>query len=269
MRSRSVLRLKGVGVARSIPPNHSATLGNQVRLKLTVTRWSLLLATLVLPACASHGLVDTGQVAITTPEALPAPAVSDLTAGARPHFVGPFDQITVDVLGLPELSRQLRVDASGHVQVPIAGAIDVTGKTPEQLAAVITDRMRERYVKNPQVTVTVNDTVSQTLTVDGQVRTPGVYPVLGRMTLMKAIASAQGTTDIASTNHVIVFRRVEGKQMAALYDLRAIRMGAFQDPPVYINDVVVVGESEARRLFPQILQAAGLLMTPLVTVLRN
>jgi polysaccharide export outer membrane protein len=211
--------------------------------------------------------MDTGKVVIMTPESLPPPSLSDLTDGVRPHYIGPFDQISVDVLGLPELSRQVRVDANGHVAVPLAGSVDVTSKTPEELASTIEERLRATYVKDPRVTVTVNETVSQTLTVDGEVRSPGIFPVLGRMTLMKAIASAQGTTDVASTNHVVVFRRVSGQQMAALYDLRAIRLGAYQDPQVYTNDVVVVGESSARRLFPQVLQAAGLLMTPIVAIL--
>jgi len=89
------------------------------------------------------------------------------------------------------------------------------------------------------------------------------------MTLMRAIASAQGTSEVANTNHVVVFRQVGGQQMAALYDLRAIRLGAYADPQVYTNDVIVVDESNARRLFPQILQAIGIAMAPLVAVLDN
>jgi len=174
----------------------------------------------------------------------------------------------VDVLGLPELSRQVRVDSNGHIAVPLAGSIDVGGRTPEEIATLVEQRLRQTYVKNPIVSVAVEETVSQTITVDGEVRTPGIYPVLGRMTLMKAVASAQGTSDIAS-NHVVVFRRVEGRQMAALYDLRAIRLGAYQDPQVYTNDVIEVGESNARRLSPQILQAAGLIITPSVAVIDN
>lgn len=231
--------------------------------------WCLPLTLLALPSCASTELVDTGQVAITSAEALPPPTFADLTDGTRPHYVGPFDQISVDVLGLPQFSRQVRVDASGHIAVPLAGSVEVTGRSPEQIAQLVEQRLRNSYVRDPHVTVTVLETVSQTITVDGEVRVPGLYPVIGRMTLMRAIASAQGTTDIARTSHVVVFREVNGQQMAALYDLRAIRLGAYQDPDVYTNDLVVVGESNARRLFPQILQAAGLLMTPVVTVLNN
>jgi polysaccharide export outer membrane protein len=238
-------------------------------VKSTASSLCLLLTVLALPSCTSAGLVDTGEVTIKSADALPPPAVTDLTDGRRPHYVGPFDEISVDVFGLPELSRQVRVDSSGHVALPLAGSIDVTAKSPEELARLIEDRLRGSYVKDPRVSVAIIDVVSQTITVDGQVRAPGIYPVLGRMTLMRAIASAQGTSEIADTNHVVVFRQVDGQQMAALYDLRAIRLGAYVDPPVYTNDVIVVDESNARRLFPQILQAVGIAMTPLVAVLGN
>lgn len=238
-------------------------------MKSTASSLCLLLTALALPSCTSAGLVDTGKVAIASPEALPPPTVSDLTDGRRPHYIGPFDEISVDVLGLPELSRQVRVDSSGHVALPLAGSIDVTARSPEELAIIIEDRLRGSYVKDPKVSVAITETVSQTLTVDGQVRAPGIYPVLGRMTLMRAIASAQGTSEVANTNHVVVFRQVGGQQMAALYDLRAIRLGAYADPQVYTNDVIVVDESNARRLFPQILQAIGIAMAPLVAVLDN
>ena len=89
------------------------------------------------------------------------------------------------------------------------------------------------------------------------------------MTLMRAIARAGGTSDFADATHVVVFRTVEGRPMAALYDLRAIRLAAYQDPDVYPNDVIVVGESQARRIFPQILQASGLLLTPVVALLNR
>lgn len=233
----------------------------------TAAQWCLLATVPILASCSTPGLVNTGQVAIVSPETLPAPTVADLTDGERPHYVGPFDQIAVDVLGLPEISRQVRVDADGNVAIPLAGSISVTGKNPDELARLIEQRLRSGYVRDPRVTVTVIETVSQTMAVEGEVRTPGIFPVIGRMTLLKAISSAQGTTDIADTNHVVVFRRVSGQSMAALYDLRAIRLGAYEDPLIYTNDIVVVGESNARRVFPQILQAAGLILTPVVTVL--
>jgi polysaccharide export outer membrane protein len=232
-------------------------------------RWYVLLVGLSITACASPQLVDTGRVGIVAADTLPPPALEDLSRGARVHLVGPFDRVAVEVFGIPEISRHEQVDANGHIALPLAGQIDVTGKTPEQLGEIITGRLRGAHVREPQVTVSVLETVSQLVTVDGEVRQPGLYPVAGPMTLMRAIARAQGTTEFASTPHVVLFRTVGGRQMAALYDVRAIRLGAYEDPPIYPNDVIVVGESQARRIFPQIISAVGLLVTPLITILAN
>ena len=238
-------------------------------MKSTLAKRALLVLSLTLVGCAGPRMIDTGQVGIVAGDALPAPTLADLTGGHRVHLLGPFDRVSVDVLGLPDISRQVQLDANGGLALPLAGSIDGNGKTPEQLAQIVEERLRAHYVRDPKVTVTVIETVSQVVTVDGEVRAPGMYPVGGSMTLMRAIARASGANEFARTSHVVVFRTVEGRQMAALYDLGAIRLGAYRDPQIYPNDVVVVGESVARRLFPQILQAGGLILTPLLTVLNR
>ncbi|MCR5871114.1 SLBB domain-containing protein [Sphingomonas sp. J344] len=106
------------------------------------------------------------------------------------------------------------------------------------------------------------------VTVDGEVRRPGNYPLVGRATLLRAVARAEGTNEFADAKRVVIFRTVGQQRMAALYDLRAIRIGAYQDPEVYPNDVIVVGESASRRLLPVIVQGASVLLTPLVYLLR-
>lgn len=232
-------------------------------------RWLVLLGGLSVVACSSPRLVDTGRVGIVAASELPPPTLEDLSRGQRVHLVGPFDRLAVEVLGLPELSRQVQVDASGRIALPLAGDINVIGQTPEQLQTAIAQRLRSGYVRDPRVTVSVLETVSQVVTVDGEVRQPGQYPVAGTMTLMRAVARAQGTTEFANDGFVVLFRTVNGRQMAALYDLRAIRLGAYEDPAVMPQDVIHVGESRARRLFPQIISGASLLLSPLITVLGN
>lgn len=232
-------------------------------------RLCALLAGLALASCSGPSMIDTGRVGIVPADELPPPTLEDLSGGLRSHLVGPFDKLAVEVFGLPELSRQIQIDASGHFSMPLAGTLSAAGRTPEELGGLIEERLRQNAVRDPSVTVSVVETVSQIVTVDGEVETPGLYPVVGRMTLMRAIARAQGAGDYARTSHVVVFRTVGGRQMAALYDLRAIRLAAYEDPPIYPNDVVVVGESQARRIFPQLVQASGLLLTPLVTILDN
>jgi polysaccharide biosynthesis/export protein len=124
-------------------------------------------------------------------------------------------------------------------------------------------------MRDPRVSVNVLEMHSQLVTVDGQVTEPGMFPVTGDMTLMRAIARARGTTEFARLQDVVVFRTVGDQHMAALYNLEAIRRGLYPDPAVYPNDLVVVGDSPARRMFRDIIQASGLIVTPIVALLQN
>ena len=120
----------------------------------------------------------------------------------------------------------------------------------------------------PVETVNMTEVVSQTMTVDGQVAKPGLYPVVGRMTLMRAVAAAGGTSEYAKLDDVIIFRTVNGQQLAGLYNLQGIRKGNYDDPEVFANDVIIVVDSAARRLFQDILKTAPLLLSPLVILTR-
>lgn len=230
-------------------------------------------AVAALSACSSTPpLQPGGALAVTVPESgvLPAPDQSDLYAGIRPYQIGPFDRLTIDVFGIPELSgKEVQTDAGGRISFPLAGVIEAAGKTPAEVELAIETRLRDRFVRDPQVTVNLKEAISQTITVDGQVAQPGVYPILGRMTLMRAVATARGTAEFAKQTEVVVFRTVKGQRMAALYDLKSIRSGYYEDPEIYPNDIVMVGDSPGRRLFKDALALIPLLTTPLILVLQN
>ncbi|MBB3475865.1 polysaccharide biosynthesis/export family protein, partial [Sphingomonas sp. BK345] len=187
-------------------------------------------------------MIETGGV-------MPAPVREDLTAGDRPALIGPLDTIGVDVFNVPDLSRELQVDAGGRISMPLVGTVDARGKTASELAAVIEAALRGRYVRNPEVTVNIKSSVSQVVTVDGEVGEPGLYPVTNQMTLMRAIASAKGLSEFARQEDVVILRTVSGRRMAGLYNVAAIRRGVYEDPAIYANDVIVVGDSPQRRLF--------------------
>lgn len=235
-------------------------------------KFSCLLAALgalFVVGCATPPTLQPGShLTVAGGTELPPPTSADLVAPARPYLIGPFDQLSVSVFGLPELSQQVQADASGQISLPLAGTIEASGQTPAQLAERIEEALRGRYIRDPQVTVNLVETVSQVVTVEGQVNQPGLYPVVGRMTLLRAVATARGVTENASLRDVVVFRTVEGRNMAAIYNLDALRRGAYADPELFANDVVVVGDSVARRRFAQILQVAPLLTTPLILLLQ-
>jgi polysaccharide biosynthesis/export protein len=210
------------------------------------------------------------QVQVVESNELPPPDRTDLLGESRPYLIGPFDKLTIDVFGIEELSKkEVQTDASGRISFPLAGVIDAAGRTPNEVEQIIEAKLRGRYVRDPQVTVNLKETVSQVIAVDGEVKQSGLFPVVGKMTLLRAVAIAGGTSEFAKLDDVIVFRTVNGQKMAGLYNLKAIRQGVYNDPEVFANDVVYVGDSPARRRFKDILQVAPLLTTPLVFLLQK
>lgn len=225
-------------------------------------------AGLLLAGCgAKQPLRSTADLTVLdTTRTMPAPARSDLVAPDRLSLIGPLDTITVDVFGIPELTRDVQVDASGRIAMPLVGTIDAGGKTAQELSLSLADALKRAHVRNPDVTVNIRESVSQVVTVDGQVTAPGLYPVTNQMTLMRAIASAKGLSEFGKEDDVVILRTVGGKRLAGLYSLEAIRRGNYADPAIYANDVVVVGDSPSRRLFKDVAAIAPLLAAPLIAI---
>ena len=226
----------------------------------------LLAPIFVLAACAGTPKVGgAANLAVVNATELPLPERSDITASTRPYYVGPFDKLSIDVYGIAELAkREVQVDSEGRLSFPLAGVIDVAGLTPGEIGNLLVQRLRAAHVRDPQVTVNLTEMVSQRLTIEGEVKKPGIYPITGSMTLLRAIAMSEGTTEFSKLNDVVIFRAVGGKNYAALYNLDAIRHGSYADPDVYPGDIVMVGESRGRRLFKDLLQVVPLLTSPLI-----
>ena len=236
-----------------------------------IARFLSLLFVGTLAACAGPArLPQNGAVTVQQGSQLPAPTRADLFAQNRPYLIGPFDKLMIDVFGIQELSnKEIQTDAGGRISFPVAGVVEASGHTPGELAKILEERLRQGGIREPQVTVNLRETVSQVITIDGQVKEPGLYPVVGRMTLMRAVATAKGADEYAKLSDVVVFRTVDGQKYAALYNLKAIRRGAYDDPEVYANDVVVVGDSPARRLFKDSLSVLPVLLTPIIILIRG
>lgn len=231
-------------------------------------RRAAILLLVTLSGCYSTDrMVGRSDLTVVRQGDLPAPQGADQILQQRPYLIGPLDKVTIEVYQVPELTRTLQVDANGQISLPLLGTISAAGKSPAELSEFIVTNLRGRYVRNPQVTVNA-DTINQTFTVDGQVKEPGLYPVLGKMTLQRAVASAKGLSEYANTNYVVIFRQVGEQQMAGIYDLRAIRQGEYPDPEVFTNDIVLVGESGGQRAIQTIITSGALLTGPLIAILQ-
>ncbi len=205
------------------------------------------LAALLLCGCGSSTRLDPNSTAVRVATTLPAPDSAEIAVDLANYRIGPSDQIAVTVFGAPELDREGTVDAAGNFALPLAGTVAAAGKTPQEFGATIEAQLRGRYLKDPKVAVNIKEAKAQMVTVDGEVKQPGVYPVVGRMSLQQTIATAKGASEAANIGNVIVFRTVSGQKMAAMFNLKDIRSGRYVDPQIYGNDIVVVGDNATRR----------------------
>lgn len=223
------------------------------------------LACLSLAACA--GPKSSAPMGAAAYAIMPAPVAGKLPAEYR---IGPSDVLDVKVFQEPELSNErLPVDASGSVFMPLIGTVEAVGKTRAELAQEIAARLNERFLVNPQVSVNVVQAVIQRVTIEGEVKKPGVYPISGQMTLLQAVSLGEGMTDIAKTRDIFVFRNLGEQRLVARFDLAAIRVGNAPDPEILGNDIVVVGGSAGRRLYRDVLTILPALAGVFVAVESN
>lgn len=181
----------------------------------------------------------------------------EVTAGRQ--TIAPLDKLTISVFQVEELSGDYQVDSAGNILFPLIGSVEAQGKSPEALAAAIAGRLSERYLRSPNVQVAIAESVEQTITVDGSVVEPGVLPIKGSVTLMRAVAMAKGLKEDANPQRVVVFRTIDGQRMAAAFDLTAIRRAQSEDPQLYGNDIVIVDGSRTRGIVKDVLSALPVL----------
>lgn len=191
-------------------------------------------------------------------------AVKELTAAATPgsvaYKIGPLDVVEITVFKVPELSKAIQVSESGTINYPLIGEVVVGSKTAREVEHILTKKLGAKYLQKPQVTVFVKEYNSQRVTIEGAVKKPGVYPIKGGMTLMQAIAVAQGLEETAE-NTIVVFRDANGKRAIARFEVAALRGGTAKDPQLQAGDVIVVETSALKQGFNQFIK-----MLPLVSV---
>ena len=165
----------------------------------------------------------------------------------RDYTVGPNDLIEVEIFEMDNLKRTVRVNAAGAITLPLIGQVVVGGMTSEQIADRIASRYSEKYLQNPQVSVYIKEFTSERITIEGAVGHPGIFPLTGHLTLLRALAMAGGFGPIANTSEVMVYRTNDQQQReSAVYDVEQIRAGKSIDPAIQGDDLIVVQRDRAR-----------------------
>src|SRR5687768_5247424 len=173
-----------------------------------------------LGACAS-GTPRAGARAVEVSTELGLPdttTVSGAYSGESEYRLGPQDLLEINVFQVQELNRTVRVNSSGDISLPLDGVLRAGGLTVRELEESIGAALSKDYLQDPQVSVFVKEYTSQRVTLEGAVKKPGIYPLSGRTTLLQAIATGGGLDPLANLQGVVVFRTVDGKKMAAVFD---------------------------------------------------
>lgn len=205
----------------------------------------MVLAVMLLAGCDARG----GKIPYN-PDGFGPPAREDYGTPAYDIPLGPMDVLRVNVFRVGELTGEYQVGPDGMVALPLIGSVSVRDQRPAEFAKTLEQLYSAKYLNNPDITVRVITTNRASVTVEGGVYAAGIYPLPGQTTLLGAIALARGINiNEGNAKRVVIFRKREGKTVAAAFDIVAIRHGEMADPIVYPGDTVVVESSKLRGIF--------------------
>ena len=161
----------------------------------------LIVATFALMLAAAP------RAAQAPPSPAPAQAMAAVADGQANYVVGSEDILAVTVFNEVQLSGRYRVENDGHFSYPFLGRVKAGGATVAEVASRLRSRLADGYLRNPQVTVEVEQFRSQSVFVIGEVRTPGKYMLSGAVSLIEALAQAGSVTQQAGGEVLILHPR--------------------------------------------------------------
>lgn len=219
-----------------------------MRPKAKLSRLTVLLVALALPACAHRqavapsdpGVVEAAPVqpaVVQAPVAAPVmvaaggPYAPALTGYDAPYQLDAGDRLRVQVFGQEGLTNSYIVDAAGNVSLTLIGSVPARGLTTAQLARSIADRLRNGYIRTPHVSVEVE--VYRPFFILGEVAAPGQYPYVPNMTVEAAVAIAGGFAPRANKGDILLARNFNGEVM---------RVRVLPDMPLRPGDTLTVRE---------------------------
>ena len=177
------------------------------------------------------------------------PATPAAASGSKPatpavspgYKIGPGDVLRVSVWKEEGMEQEILVKPGGGITFPLAGDIQASGLTTQELAAVLKSKLK-RYIPNPVVTVSVLQAVSNKIYVVGKVNQPGEYQATHYMDVLQALSLAGGLTPYADSDEIKVIRRHGGKEQVFEFDYDKVISGRQLEMNILLEagDTVVV-----------------------------
>lgn len=132
------------------------------------------------------------------------------------------DTVKITVYGEDDLMTEARIEKDGTIRFPLLGSVSLAGKTIEEATQSIRSQLAAKYIRNPQVTLTITAHAIERVTILGEVRNPGEVqiPDEGQHDLLGVVALAGGFTDVAEISHISVRRVINGKPQIFIVDAK-------------------------------------------------
>lgn len=150
---------------------------------------------------------------------------------AAQYVLGAGDKIRLIVYGENDLSGEFTVDGAGQVSLPLVGEVEAKGLTVNELRQAVDAKLRGGYLKDPRVSAEV--AIYRPYYILGEVERPGTYPYQSGLTVLNAVATAEGFTYRA--NQKVIFIRRDGESTEMRFDLTSTT-------PVRPGDTIRVAE---------------------------
>jgi polysaccharide export outer membrane protein len=197
-------------------------------------------------ATAPDAPADPAAAAPVPPAAAPAPTPviprdRSTVDMSKQYLIGPEDVLDIAVWkNCPDLCRTVPVRPDGKVSLPLVNDVQASGLTPMDLRKVLTDHLSE-YIPSPEVSVIVREVHNSKVAIVGSVKMPGDYEIKSQATVLELIARAQGLTEFANRDKIVVLRQNGSKTDRIQFNYRKVAEGHDQDNFfVRAGDVIVV-----------------------------
>lgn len=222
-------------------------------------RRAVLLLTMVAAQAAF------GQAA---PQSSPQPAGPEIDPPLLQ--LGPGDEITYDVYGQPEMSIKLHVADDGTISIPLAGTINVMGLSPKAAEEAAERALRDGYLVDPHVTISIVQSRNQKVSVLGDVGNPGRYPIDSKTTIFDVLAQAGGVTESGADEAYILRPSSDGTVLRIpvnVRNLERIKAGA-PLPTLRAGDSVFVPHAEQFYIYGEVKSPNKYRIEPAMTVIQ-
>jgi len=204
-------------------PTGTGPVPRRAGLKALAVAWAALL------------IVSAGSIPATAGADEPAPA--DYRVGAE-------DVLEIRVYGEPDLAAVARVQTNGTIALPLIGDVEAAGLTIGALRERIMSRFKDGYLKNPQITIFLQQYRQSMVHLFGEVSAPGPYRLTHQDTLMELISKAGGFTPVAKKSKVKVIRQADGMEKTIMVDTAEITGEGKIDKDIALmpGDIIIVPE---------------------------